>query len=94
VKPGWASPELRSFAMLHREVEAVLQRCGRSTFDLLLLDADGRWTRDVVASAEEGRAVAGDLGVRLHESWDDLRLVRRMNGWDDWSEPGGTRRAL
>jgi hypothetical protein len=94
MKPGWASRELRSFATLHREVEAVLQRCGRSTFDLLLVDVDGSWTRDVVASAEEGRAVAVDLGVRLHEAWDDPRLVRRMNGRDDWSDPGGTRRAL
>jgi hypothetical protein len=80
--------------MLHREVEAVLQRCGRETFDVLLVDVEGTWTRDVVASAEEGRALAGDLGVRLHDGWDDPRLARRMNRRDEWGDSGGTRRAL
>jgi hypothetical protein len=80
--------------MLHAEVEGVLQRCGRGTFDLVLVDVDGSWTRDVVASADEARAVAADLGVRLHPGWDDPRLVRRIDRHDEWVGNGGTRRAL
>jgi hypothetical protein len=85
--------ELRRFAQLRTDVEAVLQRCGRDTFDLLLIDLDGNWTRWVFPSEEAGVAVAGDLGVPLHRGWDQ-RMVRRMNKRDHWNVPGGQRRAL
>ncbi len=91
---GWAPRELRDFAKLRRDVEGVVQRCGRETFDLLLIDVEGNWTRAVVASEEEAQAMARDLGVRLHMGWDDPRLARRMNRRDHWGEPGGQRRAL
>lgn len=86
--------ELRRFAIVHREVEAVLQRCGRDTWDLLLIDADGNWTRWVFASREEAEEACRDLGIRLHEGWDDPRMARRMNRRDHWNVPGGQRRAL
>lgn len=85
--------ELRRFAMLRSDVEAVLQRCGRQTYDLLLIDADGNWTRWVFTSDDAARAVAESLEVPLHKGWDD-RMARRMNKRDHWNEPGGQRRAL
>lgn len=86
--------ELREFATLRPDVEAVLQRCGAATYDLILIDLEGDWTRAVFASQEEAEAAAADLGVPLHHGWDDDRLVRRMNKNDPWNEPGGHRRAL
>ena len=85
--------ELRRFAQLRPDVEAVLQRCGLDTFDLLLIDHDGNWTRWVFPSEAAARAPANELGVPLHEGWDD-RMTRRMNKRDHWNDPGGQRRAL
>jgi hypothetical protein len=85
--------ELRRFVQLRPDVEAVLQRCGRETFDLVLIDLEGNWTRWVFTSDRAARDAAADLGVPLHEGWDD-RMARRMNSRDHWNEPGGQRRAL
>jgi hypothetical protein len=85
--------ELRTFTLVRPGVEAVLQRCGLNTFDLLLIDTDGNWTRWVFTSEETAVAVADGLDVRLHRSWDD-RLIKRMNKRDHWNDPGGQRRAL
>ena len=90
---GATPAELRRFAQLRQDVEAVLQRCGRETFDLLLIDLEGNWTRWVFTSQEQARAVAADLEVPLHDGWDD-RMAKRMNRRDHWNEPGGQRRAL
>jgi len=92
VKRGWAPARLRRFTMLHREVEGVVQRCGRETVDLLLVDLDGNWRRAVVASEEDARLMGRDLGVRLHEGWTDSRLARRMNARDHWNAQGVPRR--
>jgi hypothetical protein len=85
--------ELRTFKLFRPDVEAVLQRCGMNTFDLLLIDADGNWTRWVFGSEQEAAAVADDLELPLHRAWDP-RMVRRMNKRDHWNEPGGQKRAL
>jgi hypothetical protein len=85
--------ELRQFVTYRQDVEALLQRCGVDTFDLLLIDLEGNWTRWVFASEEEAVAVADNLGVPLHRGWDD-RMTRRMNKRDHWNEPGGQKRAL
>ena len=85
--------ELRRFVQLRADVEAILQRCGRETFDLLLVDLDGNWTRWVFPSEETAAAVAADLEVPLHRGWDD-RMARRMNKRDHWNQPDGQRRAL
>jgi hypothetical protein len=92
VKPRTPS-ELLRFVQLMPDVEAVLQRCGRDTYDLLLIDVAGNWTRWVFPSEEMAEWVAGDLGVKLNRGWDD-RMTRRMNKRDHWNEPGGQRRAL
>ena len=85
--------ELRRFAQLRPDVEAVLQRCGLRTFDLLLIDSQGNWTRWVFTSEESAEATAEELGVPVHHGWDD-RMSKRMNQRDHWNEPGGQRRAL
>ena len=92
MRRGWAPARLRRFAMLRPEVEGVIQRCGRETVDLLLVDVDGDWRRTVVASEEDARLMGRDLGVRLHEGWNDPRLARRKNAHDRWNPPGATRR--
>lgn len=85
--------ELRTFALLRPDVEAVLQRCGLDTFDLLLIDLDGNWTRWVFPSEDVAVSVADDLEVSLHRGWDE-RMTKRMNRRDHWNVPGGQRRAL
>jgi len=85
--------ELRTFRLLRPDVEAVLQRCGLDTYDLLLIDLEGNWTRWVFPTEEAAQAVAEDLEVPLHRGWDD-RMTRRMNNRDHWNDPGGQRRAL
>jgi hypothetical protein len=87
--------ELRRFVQLRPDVEAVLQRCGADTFDLVLIDLEGNWTRWVFTSGEVAEAVAADLEIPLHSGWDeDERMSRRLNRRDHWNEPGGQRRAL
>jgi hypothetical protein len=85
--------ELRKFVTYQPDVEALLQRCGLDTYDLLLIDFQGNWTRWVFMSEEEAVAVVDNLGVPLHRGWDE-RMTRRMNKRDHWNEPGGQKRAL
>jgi hypothetical protein len=85
--------ELRRFKLQRPDVEAVVQRCGLNTFDLLLIDVGGNWTRWVFTSEEEAVAVADNLELPLHRVWDD-RMLKRMNKRDHWNEPGGQKRAL
>jgi hypothetical protein len=86
--------DLRQFAMVQPEVEAVVQRIGRDTWDLLLIDVDGNWDRGVFESEEQAKAVAEKLGVPVHDGWDDDRMAKRMNKRDNWNQPGGQKRAL
>jgi hypothetical protein len=92
--PRRAPSALREFAKLHPEVEAVLQRVGRDTWDLVLVDVTGLWVRDEFETDEAAEAAAAELGIRLHRGWGDPRIVRRMNARDHWGGPGGQRRAL
>jgi hypothetical protein len=89
-----APSELREFAKLHPEVEAVLQHVGLRTWDLVLVDVNGLWVRDEFESEETADAVCRELGLRLHRGWEDPRIVRRMNLRDHWNTPDGQRRAL
>lgn len=91
---GRAPNGLREFAKLHPEVEAVLQHVGLRAWDLVLIDVEGNWVRDVFESDEAAERACDELGIRLHRGWDDSRVVRRMNARDHWGRPGGQRRAL
>jgi hypothetical protein len=86
--------DFREFAKLRQDVEAVIQRCGLNTFDCVLIDVDGNWTRAVFPSKEVAEEACRDLEIRVHESWDEPRMAQRMNRRDHWGDPGGQRRAL
>jgi hypothetical protein len=86
-------PDVREFAKLRLDVEAFVQRCGRRTFELLLVDGRGDWTFAVFESEEEAMAAADVLGVRMRDGWDP-RMVQRVNRRDVWADPDGIRRAL
>ena len=85
---------LRDFAKLRPEVEAVVQHVGLRTCDLVLVDATGLWVRDEFESREAAEVACRELGVRMHEGWDDARIVRRMAARNHWTSPDGQRRAL
>jgi hypothetical protein len=91
---GRAPNGLRDFAKLHPEVEAVVQHVGLRTWDLVLIDVEGNWVRDVFESDEAAERACHELGIRMHRGWDDPRVVRRLNARDHWGRPGGQRRAL
>ena len=84
---------LRDFVKIHREVEAILQRAGIRTWDLVLVDVEGNWSRGVFASDVYAEEACADLGIPMVRGWD-ARLTRRMNARDHWNSPGGQRRAL
>lgn len=86
--------DFRQFAMLGEDVEAVVQRSGLNTWDCVLIDVDGNWTRAVFPSREVAEAACADLEVPLHDGWDEPRMAQRMNRRDHWGAPGGQKRAL
>lgn len=86
--------DFRRFAMLGNDVEAVIQRCGLDTWDCVLIDVEGNWTRAVFPSAEAAREACRAVGIRFHDGWEDPRMAQRMGRRDHWGEPGGQRRAL
>ena len=61
--------DFREFARLRADVEAVIQRCGLNTWDCVLTDPDGNWTRAVFPSKEIAEEICRDLGVPSHEGW-------------------------
>lgn len=85
--------DLGAFAASHDGVVAVLQRVGRDTWDLVLVDESGNWNRAVFDSDARARAAAEGLGLPVVDGWDE-QTARRMNLRDHWGEPGGQRRAL
>jgi hypothetical protein len=86
--------EVRRFAEQSEGVDAVVQRIGLDTWDLLLIDGEGNWTRVVVESKQQAEAVATELALKPHDGWDDETIAKRMNRRDHWNEPGGQKRAL
>lgn len=70
----------------------MVQRIGRNTWDCVLVDVDGNWTRAVFPSKEVALAVCSDLQIRVTEGWD-ARMQQRMNRRDHWGDPGGQQRA-
>jgi hypothetical protein len=75
------------------DVEAVLQRVGHATYDVVFVDAGGEWTHWVVDSEQAAAALAEAAGVPLHSEWTDT-LSRRVNDGNPWADPHGQRRAL
>ncbi len=88
------SPHLREFASSHTDVEAVVQRTGDATWDLIAVDPDGEWQRGVFLSKEAAIEAAGALGFGRIDSWEEGDLAKRANSSDAWSSPSGKRRAV
>jgi len=89
-----APSRLRDFVKLRTDVEGVLQQVSSEVWDLVLIAVDGTWVREEFESAEAAEAACLDLGVRVHQGWDDPRMARRLNKRDHWNTPGGQKRAL
>ena len=85
---------LSDFVKLHRQVEGVVQHVGLANWDLLLVDVTGLWDREEFPTKEAAEVAARQLGIRVHDGWDDPRLARRMNKRDHWNTADGQHRAL
>ena len=85
--------DLRRFLDGRADVEAVLQRAGRGTFDVVFVDGAGEWAHWVVESEEAAAALAEEAGVPLQRDWTPT-LSRRVNDHDPWKDPRGQHRAL
>jgi hypothetical protein len=85
--------EAKRFASAHGTIDAIVQRIGHDTWDLILVDAAGAWDRWVFESEEAAAAAAGACGARVHAGWTD-ELSQRVTRRDEWGTKGGTRRAL
>lgn len=68
----------RAFAASRPGVEAVVQRIGLRTAQVVLVAGNGEWTRVVVPSVDEGRALCSALGIEARDAWTDP--VRRRMG--------------
>lgn len=84
---------LRRFLEGRRDVEAVLQRVGHETYDVVFVDGGGEWTHWVVESEDAAASLAEAAGVPLRSEWTDV-LSRRVNDGNPWADPKGQRRAL
>jgi hypothetical protein len=86
--------DVRRFATGRGGIDGVVQRIGLDTWDLLLIDAGGDWTRVVTTTKESAEAIAKELGATVHDGWDADELAKRMNRHDDWAAPGSRHRAV
>ena len=93
MKKPVAPLELRRFVQLHEEPEGVINRIGRGTWDLVVVDVNGNWERAVFATDAETETACRELGIPANRGWD-ARLSRRMNALDAWATPGAKHRAL
>jgi len=89
---GSVPRDLQRFLDGREGVEAVLQRTGHATYDVVFVDGAGEWTHWVVASPDAARALAEAASVTLHDGWSE-ELSRRMSEHDPWADPHGLRRA-
>jgi hypothetical protein len=85
--------DLRRFLEGRRDVEAVLQRVGHATYDVVFVDGSGEWTHWVVESEEAAVSLAEAAGCPLQREWTDS-LSRRVNDGNPWADSKGQRRAL
>jgi hypothetical protein len=90
---GSQADEAKRFAATRSEVDAVVQRIGHDTWDLILIDADGAWDRWVFSSRDEASAAGEAAGASVHDGWTD-ELSQRVTRRDEWRAADGTRRAL
>jgi hypothetical protein len=85
--------DLRRFLDGRADVEAVVQRVGHQTYDVVFVDGAGEWTHWVVESTDAAAALAEAANVPLRDDWTDT-LSRRVNDSDPWADPNGQHRGL
>ena len=89
--------EAAVFAQSRPGTEAVTQRIGAHSAQVILVAPSGEWLREVVGSLEEARALCERLGLAHHDTWPDA-LRRSMTSFrrspEDWARaPYPERRA-
>ena len=93
-EPGHAAAV---FAQARPGTEAVTQRIGAHSAQVILVAPSGEWLREVVASLEEAHALCERLGLAHHDTWPE-GLRRAMTSYrrspEDWARaPYPERRA-
>ena len=89
--------EAAVFAQSRPGTEAVTQRIGAHSAQVILVAPSGEWRREVVGSLEEARALCERLGLAHYDTWPDA-LRRSMTSFqrspEDWARaPYPERRA-
>jgi hypothetical protein len=82
-----------AFARGRQGLGALVQRIGRDTWDLIVIDAEGAWERWVFGSRDAAEAAARSVGIEAHDGWTE-DLSKLANRKDNWNRPHGRRRAL
>ena len=89
--------EAAVFSQSRPGTEAVTQRIGARSAQVILVAPSGEWLREVVASLEEAHALCERLGLAQHDTWPE-GLRRAMTSYrrspEDWARaPYPERRA-
>ena len=89
--------EAAAFAQSRPGTEAVTQRIGAHSAQIILVAPSGEWLREVVGSLEEARTFCERLGLAHHDTWPDA-LRRSITSFqrspEDWARaPYPERRA-
>jgi len=90
-------PEAAVFSQSRPGTEAVTQRIGARSAQVILVAPSGEWLREVVASLEEAHALCERLGLAHHDTLPE-GLRRAMTSYrrspEDWARaPYPERRA-
>lgn len=80
--------EAAVFTQSRPGTEAVTQRIGAHTAQVILVAPSGEWLREVVASLEDAHGLCERLGVAHHDAWPDA-LRRTFTAYqrspEDWA---------
>jgi len=72
--------EAVTFSQERPGTEAVTQRIGARSAQVILVAPSGEWLREVVPSLEEAHSLCERLGVAAHDTWPE-ELRRKMAGY-------------
>jgi len=80
--------EAAIFSQSRPGTEAVTQRIGARSAQVVLVAPSGEWLREVVASLDEAHALCERHGLAHHDTWPDA-LRRAMASYrrspEDWA---------
>ena len=81
--------EALEFVKTREDVEAVIERIGYHTTQVILVAVNGEWLRFVVSSPEIAQRIAKGLKVEAHEGWPE-GLRQKVSSYrrdpSDWAE--------